>query len=108
MSHSTTFAGPLPPPEALQKFEAVLPGLADRITTMAEGYARDTWANNRATRILALGAPVLAFIVAMTTILGGFYLIYSGKSPEGMATVITAVVGLVGAFVYGKRQLAKT
>src|SRR6266487_6387560 len=30
------FLGPLPPPEALAKYEEVLPGAADRIITMAE------------------------------------------------------------------------
>src|SRR5438034_5455816 len=31
-----SFSGPLPPPDALAKFEQVLPGLADRIMKMAE------------------------------------------------------------------------
>lgn len=81
-----------------------MPGLANRMTTMAEGYARDNWANNRALRIVTIAGPVLAFIVAMTVILGGFYLIYKGKSPEGITALVSALAALVGAFVYGKRQ----
>ena len=71
---------------------------------MAEGYARDSWANNRTVRWVTLIAPLLAFVVAMTVIVGGLFLIYSGKSIEGIASVVTAVAGLVGAFIYGKRQ----
>jgi uncharacterized membrane protein len=33
---TTQWSGPLPPPEALQKFEAVIPGGAERILAMAE------------------------------------------------------------------------
>src|SRR5712692_7394312 len=37
--HESIFFGPLPPPEALGKYEGVLPGAADRIMTMAEKQA---------------------------------------------------------------------
>jgi uncharacterized membrane protein len=33
---ATRFSGPLPPPEALAKYNDILPGAADRIITMAE------------------------------------------------------------------------
>jgi uncharacterized membrane protein len=33
------FAGPLPPPEAFQRYELVLPGAAERILAMAERQA---------------------------------------------------------------------
>jgi len=31
-----SFSGPLPPPEILEKYNQVVPGLAERIITMAE------------------------------------------------------------------------
>lgn len=37
---STAHAGPLPAPETLAAYDALLPGLADRIVTLAEGYAK--------------------------------------------------------------------
>ena len=35
----TIHAGPLPPPEILREYDQALPGLADRIVSMAEGQA---------------------------------------------------------------------
>jgi hypothetical protein len=50
---------------------------------------------------------IFGFIVAMTAILGGIFLITIGKSADGLATVITAVVTLAGVFFYGKYQQRK-
>jgi uncharacterized membrane protein YoaK (UPF0700 family) len=74
------------------------------MTTMAEGYANDSWKNNQAVRIVSLVGPLLAFIIAMTVILGGFYMIYKGKSIEGITALVTALAALAGTFIYGKRQ----
>lgn len=35
-----SFSGPLPPPAALQEYERISPGLAERIVSMAESQAR--------------------------------------------------------------------
>ncbi len=50
---------------------------------------------------------ILGFIVAMTAILGGIFLAYEGKETSGIATIITALVGLAGVFVYGKMEQKK-
>ena len=39
-SVSVSYAGPLPPPGALQAYEHILPGLAERIVSMAEKVTR--------------------------------------------------------------------
>lgn len=101
---ATTFQGLLPSPEVLQKFDQVLPGLADRIAKMAEGYARDRLLNGRTARWSMILAQVFAFIVAMTIILGGFYLVLHDKSPEGITAVVAAVAAIVTAFVDGRRN----
>lgn len=41
---STSFSGPLPPPEILRRFDEVVPGAAERIIKMAEeqsGHRRE-------------------------------------------------------------------
>ena len=43
----------------------------------------------------------------MTAILGGIFLAYEGKETSGIATIITALVGLAGVFVYGKMEQKK-
>ena len=47
-------------------------------------------------------ALIFAFIIAMVVICGGIYLSALGKPLEGFAAIITALVALVGAFVYDK------
>jgi uncharacterized membrane protein len=48
-----------------------------------------------------------AFIIALVAIVGGFVLIEQGKSALGLSAIITSVGGLVGVFVYSKRQQKK-
>ena len=50
---------------------------------------------------------VLGFIVAMTVVIGGMYLVHEGKSVEGMAAILTALASLVGVFLYSKREQQK-
>jgi uncharacterized membrane protein len=103
----SSFEGPLPSPELLEKFDQVLPGLANRIAKMAEGYALDRWRNGRTTRWSTILGQVFAFIIAMTIILGGFYLVLHDKSAAGITAVLATLAGIVGAFIYGRRQSPK-
>jgi len=48
-----------------------------------------------------------AFIIAMAAILGGIFLIYTGKSASGLAMVITSLVGLVSVFFYSQNKQSK-
>jgi flagellar motor component MotA len=50
---------------------------------------------------------ILGFVVAMTAIIGGSLLVYGGKETSGLTAIITALAGLVGVFVYGKREQKK-
>jgi len=95
VSESSSFSGPLPPPDLLAEYEAVVPGLADRIVRMAEdegGHRRKMQRGLLRLSFLGLGS---AFIITMTGILGGFYLINGGKSLEGIATFIGALGSLL-------------
>lgn len=100
----TVHSGPLPSPEVLQAFENILPGLANRITALAEGNARDRWATNHANRIRTLLGPIFAFIAALTIFVGSFYLILAGHGGVGLATLIAEIAALVSAFIYGRRH----
>ena len=50
---------------------------------------------------------ILGFVVAMTTVLGGIWLVHEGKSGEGLAAILTALASLVGVFLYSKREQQK-
>jgi uncharacterized membrane protein len=105
------FAGPLPPPEVLERYNQVLPGAAERIIVMAESQHDhrqhlESTVISEGVKAQRLGT-ILGFVVAMTTILGGIFLMYTGKESTGLASVITALAGLVGVFIYGKHEEQK-
>lgn len=101
-----SFSGPLPPPEMLQKYNEVSPGLADRIVSMAEkqsDHRRDlekkvVYSNARR----ALVGQIMAFVIALAGIVAGVYLTMNDKSTEGMAAIFGPLIGLVGVFIYQK------
>ena len=45
-----------------------------------------------------------AFVVALSAIVGSIYLLATGKSIAGFATMIGSLAALVGIFVYGKKK----
>jgi uncharacterized membrane protein len=108
---SAAFSGPLPPPEALERYNQTLPGLAERIIVMAESQhshrlelEKHVIHSNVSAQKLG---TVLGFVVAMTTVIGGIWLVHGGKSGEGLAAILTALASLVGVFVYSKREQQK-
>jgi len=48
-----------------------------------------------------------AFILALAAISGGIFLIYSGRNASGLATVITALAGLISIFFYSQHKQSK-
>lgn len=108
---SQTFSGPLPPPQALLDYERACPGAAERILAMAEKQAEHRRAMETRNQVQGgrreqLGMA-LGFVVAMTAILGGIYLIANGAQVEGLTSIVTALAGLVGVFVYARRKKAR-
>jgi uncharacterized membrane protein len=105
------FSGPIPPPSYLARYNEVVPQGADRILAMAERQSKhrelleaQVVAGNLSSQ---KRGSVFAFIIALVAILGGMYLIYSGKDASGLATVISSLAGLAGVFIYSKRQQTK-
>lgn len=107
----TRFSGPLPPPEALARYEQILPGAADRITRMAE--AQSAHRQGIETKVVDsniarektgqwLGAGLYLFTIA-----AGTWLIAQGYNTGGLATVISSSVGAVSIFVIGIRRRGK-
>jgi uncharacterized membrane protein len=103
-----SFSGPLPPPEALEKYNQALPGAAERILTMAEkqGDHRrklETKVVDSNVFVQKVG-PFLGFVIAMTVVVGGMFLIVRGKDGYGLAAIIAALGSLAGVFIYGKTK----
>ena len=108
------FEGPIPPPMMLQQFEAIMPGLADRIVKMSEDSLATAIYSQRA-QTDSVGFAVksevedrrtgmwLGFTCIVLCLLMGGFLIYIGRDIAGYASLVTAVALLVGAF-FGLRN----
>ncbi len=101
-------SGPLPSPEILKAYDLVLPGLAERIVTQAENQSQHRMAlektiiegdSKRADR-----GQILGFILALTLIFSGVFLIRDDHDWAGTAIIGTGAASLVGTFVYGSNQ----
>lgn len=104
----TAYRGPLPPVEVLRDLDQLVPGAAERSLTLFEEQARHRMDLERRVVLsdivqsrLGLGA---SFALAIGTIAGSMYLIATGHSLEGLGTIITTIVALVGAFAYGTKS----
>jgi uncharacterized membrane protein len=106
-----SYTGPIPPPGMLVKYNEAVPGAADRILVMAERQS----AHREAIESKVVDAGIksqtrgswFGFIISMTAIVGGIYLIKLGKSTEGLIAIIGSLAALAGVFVYGKRKESK-
>jgi len=111
VARAYSFTGPLPPPEVLEKYNQVLPGLAERIMAMAEQQSKHRQGLERTVVdsnafVQKLG-PFLGFFVAVTAVIGGIFLILKGKDGYGLAAIIGALASLAGVFIYGKSKQKK-
>jgi uncharacterized membrane protein len=111
VAQAYSFSGPLPPPEVLEKYNQVVPGLAERIITMAEQQSKHRQGLERtvvdSNAFVQKVGPFLGFIVAMTAVGGGIELILKGKDGYGLAAIIGALASLAGVFIYGKSKQRK-
>ena len=99
------YEGPLPPSFMLKEYEEILPGAADRILKMAEQQASHRQSIEKTVIDSKSKAEILGVIFAgligLSAIVGGFVLIYIGRSGEGIAAIITSLASLIGAYLYG-------
>lgn len=108
---STYFAGPLPAPEILQKYNDIVPGAAERVIRMAEQQSEHRRHLERTVIVSDIAAArrgaIFAFALAAAVIVGGFALMAFGKDGYGIAAIIAALATLAGVFVYGRRRKSK-
>ena len=102
---SLSFRGPVPPPADLRDYEAILPGAADRILTMAEkqGEHRQQLeqlavGGDSRRSYLGLGA---GFIVSLAGFGLAGYIVAQGFPTQAVWVAGGNLAVLVGVFVYG-------
>jgi len=113
------FAGPLPPPEILAKYEQLMPGIAERLMSLTETEAShrrhlesksldaQIEAFNNESSEIRLG-QILAFSIGTITIISGAYTSVHGAEIAGSLIGTGGVIGLVTAFIYGRKGKEKT
>ena len=105
---SASYQGPLPPPNILARYNDVLPDGANRIVAMAESQARHR--QNLESAVVGGNVAnekrgqIFAFLLGMTAIVGGVFLIMEDKNAQGLASIIAAFTALAVAFSAGRIQ----
>ena len=105
---SSTFSGPLPPPEILIRYNEAVPDAAERILAMAEKQSAHRISLEDRALTADIGRSnwglIAGFAVAVVFGIGSFACILSGYSVEGLGLGGMTIVSLVGTFVYGNES----
>ncbi len=102
------YSAPIPPPQIVAGWEQVLTGSADRILSLTENQSKHR--QGLEDRVVDSNiknegrGQLLAFIFCIIVVLSGTFLIYSGKSAEGLVALCAAMVVPAGLFIYAKVQ----
>jgi uncharacterized membrane protein len=105
------YSGPLPPPEILARFDAVVPGAAERILKMAEEQAahrkdlerklvesdieRSKW------------GQALGFLIAIAGLAASAAIAIYGSAVAGSILGVGTLASLVGVFMYGVKARSR-
>ena len=104
--------GPLPDPETLRKYDDLLPGSAERIFAMAEREQRHLHESVRRVHVWTLArkqiGQVSGFLIAISGLSVGSWLIYKGHDLAGSAIAGIGLSNLVGLFVKDNQSEKET
>jgi len=104
-----TFIGPMPPPEVLERYEAIYPGAAGMIFEEYKsqgGHRRDL--ESRVVRSNIRNATIgqgMGFLLLGGIIAGGVFLAHEGRDLAGFGSIVSAIIG--GVYLLLKAQQAK-
>lgn len=102
------YAGPLPHPSILEKFELILPGAADRILKQAEAQTKHRIEIEK--KVVSADITksylglVFGFILGLSGIGSGVYLATLGFNVFGPLLSGGSLITLVAVFIYGTRS----
>lgn len=115
IGQSFTYPSPLPPPEILEKYEKIMPGLVEEIISMTNiqgNHRREleatklkadiTHQQNRDTE--AMRGMFFAFFISIFFLLIGSYTALHGAEFAGSIFGVSGVGGIVYAFIHGRKS----
>ncbi len=98
-----TFFGPLPPPETLEDYNRVVPGLAERIISMTERQQEHRMTLEKTVvgsqQKQSNRGQLFAFILTILLISCGFFLSYTGHTAAGVTIFSTTIIGVAATFI---------
>lgn len=102
------FSGPIPPPEAMERYERVVPGAADRIISMAETeqkhrHAYEEKEQSNSYRVICV-TVIFAFMALIIVCGIVVFAIIRGMEGTAIATILGAVASIVGLFIYRRAK----
>ena len=107
-TQSELFAGPLPHPDTLMGYKEIDSSFPDRIMSMAEKDAEHHRKMEEHIIIENFNSNkigmIFGFLISITAIGLGAWLISIDKDAYGIAAIITPLVGIAGTFIFGKKE----
>lgn len=102
-ANAVFYSAPIPPSSEFAGYEQVLPGSANRILVMAENQSKHRFLVEKIVVIFDSLKPIIgiisAFLIVMTGIIAGIYLIMHDKPLSGFTTIIIPLSVVAGAFI---------
>jgi uncharacterized membrane protein len=102
------FAGPVPHPDILQKYEQLFPGISQRYLEepLNEANHRRTCEKQHleATVSLSKRGQWMAYSLALISVVGAFALIFLGFGIAGLSTFFGSIAAFVGVFIWGRSR----
>jgi uncharacterized membrane protein len=104
---SHQFSGPIPPPDALEKYDRIIPGAAERILSMAENEAASRQRNdekliNNIVRSSFLGIFLAFASVILLSLLAYYALI--NDYPVVASGIVVVIASVAGVFIFFRNK----
>ena len=107
-----THIGPLPDPETLTEYSAIIPNGAERIMKMAEKQLDHRMLMEKKVvggqMLQSNIGQILAFLIGLAALGASTYIIVSGYEWSGSLIGIGGLTGLVTAFIKGRSEQGKS
>lgn len=101
---SAMYTGPLPPPKMLQQYEEVLPGMADRIMSMAEREQRIRGRDNGWLVFNDLSRIIGSVVVSLGLVGGAIYCAILDQPAVAIAMAASGLIPQIVRFFNGSRE----
>src|SRR5690606_33705875 len=109
--HTTAFVGPLPPPEALERYEQLHSGFANRLLTLTETEAIHRRGQEKKVLWMNFVLSGLGIVSALASVGSVIWLCYFalqlGYDNAAKTIAISVLVSIAAVFLYRNRSRSK-